>query len=202
KGTTIYNKVEFNGHYYQVFDEGLDWFAAKVRCEEMGGHLVTITTAEEQQAVIDILVVANRNFYWMGGYRNGSSFEWITGEEMSYSNWGRNQPDNYLYSEDSLIVYRNSNPYHSGHHFGHWNDLNNDGTCNGGIFFGVENSGFICEWETNPDKPTEPSKPDKPTPEPSTPDELDEPKNEGNIFTKIIDFFKNIINKILSIFKW
>lgn len=203
KVTTIYNKVEFNGHYYQVFDEGLDWYAAKARCEEMGGHLVTITSKEEQQVVINVLSTANRNSYWIGGYKTDGAFEWITGEKMSYSNWAWAQPDNHNNNgEDALQIYRIANPPAGNRPF-EWNDLLSNGYCDEkDTFFGLNNIGFICEWETNPEKPSEPSTPDEPTPEPSTPDKPDEPKNEGNIFTKIIDFFKNIINKILSIFKW
>lgn len=203
KGTTIYNKVEFNGHYYQVFDESLDWYAAKARCEEMGGHLVTITSAEEQGIINNMLLVGNKNTYWIGGYKSGSSFEWITDEKMSYTNWSWGQPDNHDNNgENVLQVYKNINPP-AANKLGQWNDLLSNGFCNeGDVFFGLENIGFICEWETNPDKPTEPSTPDEPTPEPSTPDEPDEPKNEGNIFTKIIEAIKNLFNKIFSIFKW
>lgn len=199
---TTSERVEFNGHYYQVFDESLDWFEAKKRCEDLGGHLVTITSKEEQQAVTNVLSTANRNSYWMGGYKTDGTFEWITGEEMIYTNWASCQPDNYLSKEDTLLIYKNKKPGSYGHNAGCWNDLSSDGNCNNEAFFGLHNIGFICEWETNPDKPTEPSTPNEPTTEPSTPDKPDEPKNEGNIFTKIIDFFKNIINKIFSIFKW
>lgn len=56
------------------------------------------------------------------------------------------------------------------------------------------------EHEKPDDSTTEPSTPEEPS-EPSTPNESEQ-KEEGNIFTKVVDFFKNIINKILSFFKW
>ena len=28
-----------------------------------------------------------------------------------------------------------------------WNDLNHDGVCGDEPFFGLENFGFVCEWE-------------------------------------------------------
>lgn len=151
------DKVEFNGHYYQVFDEPLDWFGAKAKCESLGGHLVTITSKEEQDEITDMLTIATRNSYWLGGYKTGPSFEWITGEKMSYTNWASCQPDNYLSKEDCLIIYRNKKPTSYGHNSGCWNDLNNDGTCNNEAFFGLENIGFICEWESIEDIPTEPT---------------------------------------------
>ena len=29
----------FNEHYYRIYDKGLDWYAAKEYCENVGGHL-------------------------------------------------------------------------------------------------------------------------------------------------------------------
>jgi len=200
KGTTIYNRVEFNGHYYQVFDESLDWFAAKARCEEMGGHLVTITSKEEQTFIDRILTNNNKSNYWAGATDEESEgkWKWITGEEFSYTNWNINEPNNTEYFKGEFENYLHISTSVNNM----WNDVYFDAgeRVKGGV--GVEHFGFICEWETNPEKPTEPSTPDEPTTDPSTPDKPDEPKNEGNIFTKIIDFFKNIINKIFSIFKW
>lgn len=196
KGTTIYNKVEFNGHYYQVFDEGLDWFAAKARCEEMGGHLVTITSKEEQTFIDRILTNNNKSNYWAGATDEESEgkWKWITGEEFSYTNWNINEPNNTEYFKGEFENYLHISTSVNNM----WNDAYFDAgeRVYGGV--GVEHFGFICEWETNPEKPTEPSTPDEPIPEPTP----DKPENNSNIFTKIIDFFKNIINKILSIFKW
>lgn len=200
KGTTIYNKVEFNGHYYQVFDESLDWYAAKARCEEMGGHLVTITSAEEKTFIDGILTNKNKSNYWAGATDEESEgkWKWITEEEFNYTNWNINEPNNTEYFKGEFENYLHISTSVNNM----WNDSYFDAgeRVYGGI--GVEYFGFICEWETNPDKPTEPSTPDEPTPEPSTPDEPDKPKNEGNIFTKIIEAIKNLFNKILSIFKW
>lgn len=197
---TTSERVEFNGHYYQVFDEGIDWYAAKARCEEMGGHLVTITSKEEQTFIDRILTNNNKSNYWAGATDEESEgkWKWITGEEFSYTNWNINEPNNTEYFKGEFENYLHISTSVNNM----WNDAYFDAgeRVYGGV--GVEHFGFICEWETNPEKPTEPSTPDEPTTDPSTPDKPDEPKNEGNIFTKIIDFFKNIINKILSIFKW
>lgn len=48
--------LEFNGHYYKVFNESLTWYEAENACETMGGHLVTITSQEEQDFVFEISV--------------------------------------------------------------------------------------------------------------------------------------------------
>lgn len=199
---TTSERVEFNGHYYQVFDEGLDWFAAKTRCEEMGGHLVTITSAEEQDFVSNLIKCGNRINYWLGGTDEDTEgvWKWVSGELFEYDNWHTGEPSNSEYINDEfenyLILWADLNCVWNDAYYDVGNRLSASGHTK------VKDIGFICEWETNPDKPTEPSTPDEPTPEPSTPDEPDKPKNEGNIFTKIIEAIKNLFNKIFSIFKW
>ena len=49
--------VLFNGHYYKIYLYGLSclsWTTAEKKCEELGGHLVTITSAEEQAFIESI----------------------------------------------------------------------------------------------------------------------------------------------------
>ena len=139
----------FNGHSYKVFDEGMTWTEAKAYCESLGGHLVTITSQEEQIFVESILEKGTKNSYWVGGTGGNKIFGWITGEPFNYTNWSRLQPDNNQKSggEDSLMMYRLNNPS-SGSGLGKWNDLNNNGTCGNESFFGLSNFGFVCEWES------------------------------------------------------
>lgn len=46
------NSTEKNGHRYQVFDESMSWTDAKIYCENLGGHLVTINSEEEQKFLV------------------------------------------------------------------------------------------------------------------------------------------------------
>ncbi|MHC4251825.1 MAG: protein kinase domain-containing protein, partial [Planctomycetota bacterium] len=43
--------VEFGGHRYKLFTEKMSWHDAKAFCERAGGHLVTITSKEENDFV-------------------------------------------------------------------------------------------------------------------------------------------------------
>ena len=43
---------EYNGHYYERVDISLTWEEAKSRCERKGGHLVTITDADENNWIV------------------------------------------------------------------------------------------------------------------------------------------------------
>ncbi len=143
--------IEFNGHYYYLYEKGYTWEEAEAYCEERGGHLITVTTQEEQDLVEYMLSFAQRNSYWMGGHMDeDGSWYWLTGEDFSYENWASGQPDNYTSSsEAALMVYCNDNPNAGGDGLGTWNDLNSDGSCNDEDFFGQRNFGFICEWESD-----------------------------------------------------
>lgn len=141
--------VEKNGHRYRIFDASLTWEEAEQYCEGLGGHLITVTSAAEQDIVEELLNNGDRNSYWLGGQLDeDSAWRWITAESFDYSNWASGQPDNFRNCENALMVYRNNNPMNtSGSGFGRWNDLSSDGNCNGEAFFGVDNFGFICEWD-------------------------------------------------------
>lgn len=141
-----------NGHYYRLFDYGMTWNQANNFCKAMDGHLVTITSKEEQDVVEKLLKKGKKNSYWAGGYRNSKGeLEWVTKEAFDqYSNWASFQPDNYAGEEDKIMLYRNANP-RSTSSLGNWNDIKADGTCNNEDFFGKSNFGFICEWESKKD---------------------------------------------------
>lgn len=138
---------ELNGHKYKLYDQSMTWDQAKYFCETLGGHLVTISSQEEQIVIEELLTRGLRNSYWIGAEMdaNGLYTKWITGEGIYYTNYYDNQPDNCGYQEDVLQVYKNNNG--SGTCFGYWNDLNRNGTCYDQAFFGIQNIGFICEWE-------------------------------------------------------
>lgn len=140
--------ITYNGHYYMIIDKSYDWSSAKLYCESMGGHLATITSDGEQAAVADLLNAGGRNSYWLGGLKDPwGSWQWITGESFDYTCWTYRQPDNHTGTEDSLMMYRNENPK-ANTFVGGWNDLQSDGDCNGESFFGLDNIGFICEWDS------------------------------------------------------
>ena len=81
---------------YEVVNQALSWTDAKAAAERAGGHLAVITSAEEQRT-IEALVTSNgtRNVYWIGGYcESDRVWKWVTGERMSYTNWGPGEPNN------------------------------------------------------------------------------------------------------------
>lgn len=134
--------VEFNGHYYKVYEiTGKNWEEAKAYCENVGGHLVTITSKEEQEFITSKLTNKQLISYWIGGIKVNGEFTWITGEEWSFSNWHPGEPNSASSKELYVQMY----------HFGKWNDTtidikNLDGTLNTAR---LSNTSFVCEWENN-----------------------------------------------------
>ncbi|MDD7516461.1 lectin-like protein [Ruminococcus flavefaciens] len=142
-------KQEFNGHTYQRFDATSEttfmWREANKFCQEQGGHLVTITSAEEQTFIESLLSDGNMDVYWIGATVYALEFKWVTGEETSYTNWAKGQPDN-AYEGYHVEIHRirlPSGPAYS------WGDTDDDGE-----FFGLDKTGFICEWDSSIDTST------------------------------------------------
>lgn len=79
--------VKYNGNYYKAFDYRLSWDEAKERCEEYGGHLVTINTPEEDEFVFNYLISKRIYGAWIGCINEGDCWRWVTNEEFDYKNF-------------------------------------------------------------------------------------------------------------------
>lgn len=125
---------EYNGHIYTLYNDVLSWNEAKTKCEEMGGHLVTVTSQEEQAVIEELVNGQFCRWYFMGAtnIENGVDYKWVTGEPFVYTNWSDGSPDNYCNMENYLMATTRLN--------GVWQDTTNTGWDNV--------LGFICEVET------------------------------------------------------
>ena len=138
----------FNDHRYELVDEGMTWTQAKAYAESKGGYLAVITSAEEESFIESLIVNGSKKQYWLGGYRTGSSFAWITGESFSYSKWDRGEPNDHQGNESYLQIYRLKNPAVSGSQALRWNDINNENTIRGEeSFFSLSNVGMVIEYD-------------------------------------------------------
>ncbi len=130
------NSLEYNGHRYAVFNTVKTWEEAKALCESWGGHLATITDANEQNFVAEMVNKSGASC-WLGASdaETEGVWKWVTGEEFSYTNWNTNQPDNTYY--DDYENYLHMYTYETNNK---WNDLTNVGSRG--------SCGFICEWDS------------------------------------------------------
>ncbi|MCL2386899.1 MAG: S-layer homology domain-containing protein [Defluviitaleaceae bacterium] len=103
----ITGRIPFDGRYYQLFEAGVSWYEAQAYAESIGGHLATITSPAEQAFIETLIAQGSRNVYWLGGYRTSQTeFNWLTGEDTSFSNWA---PGSHNFSGDNyaMMIYRN-----------------------------------------------------------------------------------------------
>ena len=135
--------TSWNSHKYTVFNSPMTWTEAKSCCESIGGHLATITSQEEYDAVMSAIHQDEPHRYWLGAHRPGGSqtWQWITGEAFSFTKWHTGEPNNQGYSDldvEQHLELTNYWPDYNGQ-WG-WNDENGDSVTDGV-------TGFICEWE-------------------------------------------------------
>ncbi len=91
-----------NGHRYELVNITTIWSEARVYAENRGGYLATVTSQEELDWVYQTFPQAR---FWLGGTDEASegNWQWITGEEWDYTNWGKNEPNDLLLEgEDAL----------------------------------------------------------------------------------------------------
>lgn len=154
-GSTPPSAAAFHEHRYAFFCERVSWFWAKTRCEQMGGHLATITSKEENEFVASLLPRARNydTFYWIGllDETKKRAWKWITGEEFSYQDWRPGEPNNAGGNE--YYVAMTASPEASVH--GTWNDFEGPHRTHDIIV------GFVCEWdEPNPPVVNRSARPD------------------------------------------
>lgn len=127
-----YYTKKYNGKEYRLYNVDIPWNEAYKYCEQLGGHLVTIGSEEEQKFVSDFAKEYSTNArIWLGAsdlFTEGK-WNWITGESFNYKNWGEGEPNND-HDEDYLMMGKS----------GKWNDtrVGKDTT---------NKYSFICEFE-------------------------------------------------------
>uniref|UniRef100_A0A8C2AKX6 Mannose receptor, C type 2 n=1 Tax=Cyprinus carpio TaxID=7962 RepID=A0A8C2AKX6_CYPCA len=79
---------------FKVGEESLTFNDAKGMCASNNATLVIINNRFEQAFVSSLVFGRSDDQFWLGLYNDNSSgtFRWITGEELTYTNWNRDQP--------------------------------------------------------------------------------------------------------------
>lgn len=99
-------------HDYEIISGDLTWHEANSRAQELGGHLITITSDEELELASSLINAAESKYAWLGGHTglllNGSVYAWwTTGEPMPNKYWCTDQPsgvDNGV-TEDCILLW-------------------------------------------------------------------------------------------------
>ncbi|XP_054834226.1 C-type lectin domain family 17, member A-like [Eublepharis macularius] len=118
------NWASFEKNCYFFSTLSAPWTAAKQSCENEGAHLVIINNRPELKFLVN-LIMTDRVF-WMGLSDAGQEGQWIwvDGTPLTFSSWGKGEPNNAGHGEDCATLHSNGN----------WNDA----FCSG-------NELWICE---------------------------------------------------------
>lgn len=87
---------EQNGHCYRVNSENLTFAAARDVCRAAGGHLLTVTSTEENDFARDL----HDGEHWLGAsdglpdtMSGVGSYSWVDEEAWDYTDWRDGQPN-------------------------------------------------------------------------------------------------------------
>ena len=119
----------FNGRWYKVVLEKKSWHAARDKCKEMGGQLVTIPDAATWEFVKGLTGGAK---LWIGATDEVTEgkWVWIDGSPLTFTDWAPGEPNNFGAAEHYLAVNGKQ-----------WNDLPKQYAINNSVVVG-----FLCEW--------------------------------------------------------
>lgn len=143
--------------WYEIVKADVTWQEANEACLAKGGHLITITSEEEEQQAAALAQSAGLKYVWIGGYTSIRGSEayghWVTGEPFEYAAWYPGEPSRSDQldgeTEQYLMLW-----YVQGQGWS-WNDQRNDVLHIDGLTYFTGNVGYICEYEQNEEASSE-----------------------------------------------
>lgn len=123
--------TSYNGHIYALYENKTYYDQAIALCQQMGGHLATITSEEENTAIKSLLKnTGEYSEYWLGASDvvNEDMWVWCTAEPFNYDKWRAEEPNNANGGEHYVTIYRD----------GTWNDSRSIKEINFGFILEIE----------------------------------------------------------------
>ena len=149
--------VAYNGHAYQwVREPLLTWYDAERIATAMGGHLVAVNTAAEDEWLKTTLLrdLPVEYMAWIGGVKEADGvWKWNNGEPMDYVGWNPGE------GGDGAVAACGIARGSLGLGWADWGASARAIAQTGPIRGESRNVGFIVEWDA-----PEPTKPIKPKP--------------------------------------
>ena len=116
----------WGGHEYALSDPGT-FAECQAQAESFGGYLAAVNDEAENNWLANTFApLANA---WIGLYQPpgtgepAEGWEWISGEPVTFLNWGPGQPNEYLEGDDYTLIHCDP----AGDFWGMWHDVGPDG---------------------------------------------------------------------------
>ncbi|NCS30372.1 MAG: hypothetical protein GPJ18_18240 [Microcystis aeruginosa F13-15] len=121
-----------NGNYYTL-TKSTTWTDAQAEAKSLGGNLITINNADEQQWILNTFGTTGN--YWIGLKKNldNGAWEWINGEKVNYLNWSPNEPNGEGIENYGMIIGDQDVNFAQGK----WNDYTNASILRGQSIQGI-----------------------------------------------------------------
>lgn len=103
---------------YVTYKQDITWEEAKVKAENMGGHLACINSEEEFDELCQMADAAGIRVLWIGARKYGeywTNARWVDGEQMTYTKWLPGEPtnyDEYGNSENYLVILKRNGEWY------------------------------------------------------------------------------------------
>lgn len=135
-----------NDHWYDLVQPGpVFWTMANQQADQLSfqglpGHLVTIGSAAEQDFLVSSFSIGYPGA-WIGltDAAQEGSFQWVTGEPLSYTAWNTGEPNNLKNAEHYVHLFLTGQSTYA------WNDLFDSGLN------GLPVSQFLVEFQAVPE---------------------------------------------------
>jgi hypothetical protein len=133
----------FCGRFYKF-----NWGLGICQAEAKGGYLATATSSAENEFIFGLIdspqfwfmdTADNNEGPWLGGYWEGGSWKWVTGEVWSWTNWDNWEPNN-IGVETRLNFFSNDASASNQIRESYWNNVGPTS----------EMKGYIVEFDRNP----------------------------------------------------
>jgi hypothetical protein len=126
---------DYNGHSYFITDPGT-WLEAEAEAVAAGGHLITINDIAENIEMYNISMPYLLGDYmgpmgvgaWIGLYQKPGhpepfgGWEWISGEPVTFTNWGPGEPSN----DEGVENYAHFGLFVPSYEWNDWSHLRSD----------------------------------------------------------------------------
>ena len=127
-----YHALRWNGHKYAlIYNNSLNiatWEEAEAYCNALGGHLATITSMEENNAIYRFISkywAQDEMFFGFSDVQEEGTWTWVNGEQSDYTYWHEGEPNNSNNNQNYAIIDGDGTWYDADFNF----------------------SSFICEWD-------------------------------------------------------